>query len=180
LTDSRVTRNLTYRCKACASSSSADHRRHLRAAGALGPARRSSRSKRPQAISAAILRRADRGHCGLFLTSNRNKKSVVSISRRTRGRAVLRPRARLRRRRRQLRPGVLRRLKIDFETLRTINPASSSARVTGFGTAGEYKDYPRSTSSIRRSAEMAITGERGRHGARGHTAADLSGGILQA
>ncbi len=81
LTDSRVPRNMTYRCKACASSSTADHRLHLRAAGALGPARRSSRSKRPQAISAANLRRADRGHSGLFLTSNRNKKSVVTISR---------------------------------------------------------------------------------------------------
>jgi len=41
-----------------------------------------------------------------------------------------------------LRPGVLERLKADFETIRKINPKVVSCSITGFGREGPYRDYP--------------------------------------
>ena len=122
-----------------------------------------------------------RGHSGLFLTFNRNKKSVVIDLKTDAGRELFYDLVRVS----DVvvdnfRPGVLGRLKIDFETLRAINPRLIQCSVTGFGTEGEYKDYPALDIIIQAiSGHMAITGERGRPPARvGIPLADLSGGIF--
>jgi crotonobetainyl-CoA:carnitine CoA-transferase CaiB-like acyl-CoA transferase len=120
------------------------------------------------------------GLSGLFLTFNRNKQSVVINLKSDEGRrlfydlvkisdVVLD----------NFRPGVLERLQIDYETLSRINPRIIQCSVTGFGSAGEYKDYPALDLNIQAiSGHMAITGEPGRPPVRvGIPLADISGGI---
>jgi CoA:oxalate CoA-transferase len=122
-----------------------------------------------------------RGVSGLFLTFNRNKKSVVINLKNDDGREVFYDLVK-----KcdvvvdNFRPGVLERLRIDFQTLKEINPRIIQCSVTGFGTAGEYKDYPALDIIIQAiSGHMAITGERGRPPVRvGIPLADLSGGIF--
>ncbi len=78
------------------------------------------------------------------------------------------------------RPGVLERLQVDYGTLSRINPRIIQCSVTGFGTAGAYKDYPALDLIIQAiSGHMAITGEPGRPPVRvGIPLADMSGGIF--
>ena len=122
-----------------------------------------------------------RGVSGLFLTFNRNKKSVVIDLKTESGRAVFYDLVRVcdvvvd-----NFRSGVLERLKIDYATLSAINPRIIQCSVTGFGTAGEYKDYPALDIIVQAmSGHMAITGEPGRPPVRvGIPLADLSGGIF--
>ena len=122
-----------------------------------------------------------RGVSGLFLTFNRNKKSVVIDLKTESGRAVFYDLVRVcdvvvd-----NFRSGVLERLKIDYATLSAINPRIIQCSVTGFGVAGEYKDYPALDIIVQAmSGHMAITGEPGRPPVRvGIPLADLSGGIF--
>lgn len=122
-----------------------------------------------------------RGASGLFLTFNRNKKSVVIDLKTAAGLKVFYDLARVcdvvid-----NFRPGVLERLKIDHETLTAINPRIITCSVTGFGMAGDYKDYPALDIIVQAmSGHMAITGEPGRPPVRvGIPLGDLSGGIF--
>jgi crotonobetainyl-CoA:carnitine CoA-transferase CaiB-like acyl-CoA transferase len=122
-----------------------------------------------------------RGVSGLFLTFNRNKKSVVVDLKNPAGLAVFHDLVRVcdvvid-----NFRPGVLERLKTDYATLSKINPRIIQCSVTGFGIAGEYKDYPALDIIVQAmSGHMAITGEPGRPPVRvGIPLADLSGGIF--
>ena len=124
-----------------------------------------------------------RGLSGLFLTFNRNKQSVVINLKNAAGRelfydlvkvsdVVLD----------NFRPGVLKRLKIDYPMLSEINPRIIQCSVTGFGGEGEYADYPALDLNIQAiSGHMAITGEPGRPPVRvGIPLADISGGIYSA
>jgi CoA:oxalate CoA-transferase len=122
-----------------------------------------------------------RGLSALFLTLNRNKKSVVVNLKSEDGRAVFYHMIKaadvvLD----NFRPGVLERLQIDYPVLSRINPQIIQCSVTGFGSAGEYKDLPALDIIIQAiSGHMAITGERGRPPVRvGIPLADLSGGIF--
>ena len=122
-----------------------------------------------------------RGQSGLFLTFNRNKKSVVINLKTDTGRKVFYDLVRVS----DVvvdnfRPGVLERLQIDYATLSELNPRIVQCSVTGFGTAGAYKDNPALDIIIQAiSGHMAITGERDRPPARvGIPLADLSGGIF--
>jgi crotonobetainyl-CoA:carnitine CoA-transferase CaiB-like acyl-CoA transferase len=122
-----------------------------------------------------------RGVSGLFLTFNRNKKSVVIDLKNEAGLEVFYDLVRVcdvvid-----NFRPGVLERLRIDYPTLTEINPRLIQCSVTGFGIAGEYKDYPALDIIVQAmSGHMAITGEPGRPPVRvGIPLADLSGGIF--
>jgi crotonobetainyl-CoA:carnitine CoA-transferase CaiB-like acyl-CoA transferase len=121
-----------------------------------------------------------KGLSGLFLTFNRNKKSVVINLKNEAGRRLFYDLVKVS----DVvidnfRPGVLERLKIDYLRLRGINPRIIQCSVTGFGSAGEYKDYPALDIIIQAiSGHMAITGESGRPPVRvGIPLADLSGGI---
>ena len=121
-----------------------------------------------------------RGLSGLFLTLNRNKQSTVINLKSDEGRTVFYALVKLcdvvid-----NFRPGVLARLKIDFETLSKINPRIIQCSVTGFGSEGVYKNYPALDINIQAiSGHMAITGEPGRPPVRvGIPLADMSGGI---
>jgi crotonobetainyl-CoA:carnitine CoA-transferase CaiB-like acyl-CoA transferase len=122
-----------------------------------------------------------RGESGLFLTFNRNKKSVVINLKTEAGRQVFYDLVKVA----DVvidnfRPGVLERLKIDYPTLSEINPRIIQCSVTGFGEAGEYKNFPAVDIIIQAiSGYMAITGEPGRPPVRtGIPIADLSGGIF--
>ncbi len=122
-----------------------------------------------------------RGESGLFLTFNRNKQSIVINLKSEAGRAVFYDLVKIA----DVvidnfRPGVLERLKIDHPTLKAINPKIIQCSVTGFGEAGEYKDFPAVDIIIQAiSGYMAITGEPGRPPVRtGIPIADIAGGIF--
>ena len=122
-----------------------------------------------------------KGVSGLFLTFNRNKKSVVIDLKNEAGLKVFYDLVRVcdvvvd-----NFRSGVLARLKVDYATLSAINPRIVQCSVTGFGASGEYKDYPALDIIVQAmSGHMAITGEPGRPPVRvGIPLADLSGGIF--
>ena len=121
-----------------------------------------------------------KGLSGLFLTFNRNKQSIVINLKNAAGRQLFYDLVKVA----DVvidnfRPGVLERLAIDYPTLSRINPRIIQCSVTGFGSAGEYKDYPALDLNIQAiSGHMAITGEPGRPPVRvGIPLADLSGGI---
>lgn len=121
-----------------------------------------------------------RGLSALFLTFNRNKKSVVINLKTEAGRELFYGLVKVS----DVvvdnfRPGVLERLRVDYATLARINPRIIQCSVTGFGAAGAYKDYPALDLIIQAiSGHMAITGEPGRPPARvGIPLADMSGGI---
>src|ERR1035437_1647305 len=120
------------------------------------------------------------GLSGLFLTFNRNKQSIVINLKNAAGRQLFYDLVKVS----DVvidnfRPGVLERLAIDYPTLSRINSRIIQCSVTGFGGAGEYKDYPALDLNIQAiSGHMAITGEPGRPPVRvGIPLADISGGI---
>jgi crotonobetainyl-CoA:carnitine CoA-transferase CaiB-like acyl-CoA transferase len=122
-----------------------------------------------------------RGASGLFLTFNRNKKSVVINLKTDAGREIFYGLVKVS----DVvvdnfRSGVLERLKADYPALSRVNPKIIQCSVTGFGAEGAYKDYPALDIIIQAiSGHMAITGEPGRPPARvGVPLADLSGGIF--
>jgi crotonobetainyl-CoA:carnitine CoA-transferase CaiB-like acyl-CoA transferase len=122
-----------------------------------------------------------KGISTLFLTFNRNKKSVVINLKTDAGRALFYDLVKVS----DVvidnfRAGVLERLRVDYATLSAINPRIIQCSVTGFGSDGAYKDYPSLDIVIQAiSGHMAITGEPGRPPARvGIPLADLSGGIF--
>jgi len=121
-----------------------------------------------------------RGLSALFLTFNRNKKSIVINLKTEPGRELFYELVKIS----DVvvdnfRPGVLERLGVDYGTLSRINPRIIQCSVTGFGAAGAYKDYPALDLIIQAiSGHMAITGEPGRPPVRvGIPLADMSGGI---
>ena len=121
-----------------------------------------------------------RGASGLFLTLNRNKQSIVIDLKKEAGRQVFYDLVKVA----DVvidnfRPGVLERLAVDYPMLARINPRIIQCSVTGFGSTGEYRDYPALDIIIQAiSGHMAITGEPGRPPVRvGIPLADLSGGI---
>jgi CoA:oxalate CoA-transferase len=122
-----------------------------------------------------------KGLSALFLTLNRNKKSIVLNLKSEDGRKIFYDLVKVS----DVvidnfRPGVLERLKIDYDTLAGVNPRIIQCSVTGFGSEGEYKDYPALDIIIQAiSGHMAITGEPGRPPVRiGIPLADMSGGIF--
>lgn len=122
-----------------------------------------------------------KGVSTLFLTFNRNKKSVVINLKSEAGRALFYDLVKVA----DVvidnfRAGVLERLKVDYSTLSALNPRIIQCSVTGFGVEGAYKDYPALDLIIQAiSGYLAITGEPGRPPARvGIPLADLSGGIF--
>ena len=122
-----------------------------------------------------------KGISTLFLTFNRNKKSIVINLKTAEGRQIFYDLVRLS----DVvvdnfRAGVLERLEIDYPRLSLINPRIIQCSVTGFGSQGAYKDFPALDLVIQAiSGYMAITGEPDRAPARvGIPLADLSGGIF--
>jgi len=122
-----------------------------------------------------------KGVSTLFLTFNRNKKSVVINLKTESGRELFHDLVKVS----DVvidnfRAGVLERLKVDYATLSAINPRIIHCSVTGFGADGAYKDYPALDLVIQAiSGHLSITGEPGRPPARvGIPLGDLCGGIF--
>ena len=122
-----------------------------------------------------------KGVSTLFLTFNRNKKSVVINLKTGAGRGLFHDLVKVS----DVvidnfRAGVLERLGIDYSTLDKLNPRVIHCSVTGFGGEGAYKDYPALDLIIQAiSGYLSITGEPGRPPARvGIPLGDLSGGIF--
>ena len=122
-----------------------------------------------------------KGISTLFLTFNRNKRSVVINLKTEAGRGLFYDLVKVS----DVvidnfRAGVLKRLKVDYATLSAINPRLIQCSVTGFGSEGAYKDYPALDIIIQAiSGYLAITGEAGRPPARvGIPLGDLCGGIF--
>ena len=122
-----------------------------------------------------------KGVSTLFLTFNRNKKSVVINLKTGAGRTLFYDLVKVS----DVvidnfRAGVLQRLKVDYASLCEVNPRIIQCSVTGFGLEGAYKDYPALDLIIQAiSGHLAITGEPGRPPARvGIPLADLCGGIF--
>ena len=122
-----------------------------------------------------------KGVSTLFLTFNRNKKSIVINLKTAEGRALFYDLVKIS----DVvidnfRAGVLERLQVDYPTLSAINPRIIQCSVTGFGGDGAYKDFPALDLVIQAiSGYLSITGEPGRPPARvGVPLADLSGGIF--
>lgn len=122
-----------------------------------------------------------KGVSTLFLTFNRNKKSVVINLKTDAGRELFYDLVKVS----DVvidnfRAAVLERLKVDYATLSAINPRIIQCSVTGFGAEGAYKDYPALDLIIQAiSGYLSITGEPGRPPARvGIPLGDLCGGIF--
>ena len=122
-----------------------------------------------------------KGVSTLFLTFNRNKKSVVINLKTESGRGLFYDLVKVS----DVvidnfRAAVLERLKVDYATLSVINPRIIQCSVTGFGADGAYKDYPALDLIIQAiSGYLSITGEPGRPPARvGIPLGDLCGGIF--
>jgi crotonobetainyl-CoA:carnitine CoA-transferase CaiB-like acyl-CoA transferase len=78
------------------------------------------------------------------------------------------------------RPGVLNRLKIDYESLKPHNPKIISCSISTYGHTGPYRDRPGYDLIIQAmSGGMSLTGEPGGHPVRaGIPIGDLMGGLL--
>jgi CoA:oxalate CoA-transferase len=77
------------------------------------------------------------------------------------------------------RPGILEKLRIDYETLKKINPRIICCSVTGYGQTGPFKDSPAFDLIIQaRGGIMSYTGEPGQMPVRmGAPMGDLAGGL---
>ncbi len=80
------------------------------------------------------------------------------------------------------RPGILEKLRIDYDSLKKINPRIISCSVSGYGQTGPSKDQPAFDLIIQaRGGIMSYTGEPGRMPVRmGAPMGDLTGGLYAA
>jgi crotonobetainyl-CoA:carnitine CoA-transferase CaiB-like acyl-CoA transferase len=118
-----------------------------------------------------------------FLTLCRNKKSITLDLQAEKGRAVFYDLAKISDVvYDNFRPGVLNRLKIDYETLKDINSRIISCSCTGFGLTGPGRDRPAFDLVVQAmGGGVSITGERGRPPVRsGIPIGDMGGGIFSA
>lgn len=101
------------------------------------------------------------GESTIFLGANRNKRSVGLNLRSEKGKALFYELVRVS----DVvvdnfRPGVIKRLAIDYGTLRRINPTIISCSLSGFGNTGPYRDRPAYDIVVQAmSGGMSLTGE---------------------
>ncbi|MEM2338260.1 MAG: CaiB/BaiF CoA-transferase family protein [Candidatus Bathyarchaeia archaeon] len=84
-----------------------------------------------------------RGESAYFLCLNRNKKSITLNLKSEKGKAIIYKLVKecdvlLE----NFKPGVTKRLGVDYETISKINPRIIYCSITGFGQTGPYQDYP--------------------------------------
>lgn len=114
-----------------------------------------------------------------FMAYNRNKKSVVIDLKTPEGKALFYDLVR------EVdvvwdnfRPGITKKLKIDYDSLKEINPRIICASITGFGLDNPYGDRPSYDLCVQaESGVLAMTGERDRPASKlGVPMGDLGGG----
>lgn len=118
-----------------------------------------------------------------FLTLCRNKKSIALDLQAEKGRAVFYDLVKISDVvYDNFRPGVLDRLKINYDTLKNINPGIISCSCTGFGLTGPGRDRPAFDLVVQAmGGGVSITGERSRPPVRsGIPIGDMGGGVFSA
>ena len=123
------------------------------------------------------------GESAYFIAMNRNKKSITLNLRTDEGRDIFYALAK----KSDVvidnfRPGVLKRLGADYESLKAVNPRIISCSITGYGQTGALNDGPASDLTIQaRGGIMSYTGEPGRMPVKmGAPIGGLAGGIFAA
>jgi len=118
-----------------------------------------------------------------FIAMNRNKKSMTVDLKSEKGREIfyaLTKKADVVVD--NFRPGTVKKLGIDFDTLKNINPRIICCSISGYGQTGPFKDRPAFDLVIQaRGGIMSYTGEPGRMPVRmGAPMGDLGGGVFAA
>jgi crotonobetainyl-CoA:carnitine CoA-transferase CaiB-like acyl-CoA transferase len=123
------------------------------------------------------------GESAYFIAMNRNKKSLALDLKNAKGREIFYDLAK----KADIvvdnfRPGTVKKLGIDFDTLKNINPRIICCSISGYGQTGPFKDRPAFDLVIQaRGGIMSYTGEPGRMPVRmGAPMGDLSGGLFAA
>ncbi len=123
------------------------------------------------------------GQSGYFISMNRSKKSMTLNLKNEAGLQIFYDLVR----RSDVvydnfRPGILERLRIDYDTLKTINPRIISCSVSGYGHTGPLKDRPAFDLVVQAMGGiMSYTGPVGGEPVRmGAPMGDLAGGIFAA
>lgn len=121
------------------------------------------------------------GESAYFIAFNRNKKSVIlnlvsDYGKKTFYELVKKSDIVLD----NYRPGVLEKLKIDYDTLSKVNPQIICCSITGYGSTGPFKGRPAFDIAVQaRGGIMSFTGEPGRQPVRmGVPMGDISGGLF--
>ncbi len=123
------------------------------------------------------------GHSAYFISVNRNKKSIILNLKDEYERDIFYDLVK------KVdivwdnfKPGTSERLKIDYETLKAINPRIICSSISAFGYNGPYREQPAFDLSIQAmSGAMSITGEEGRVPVRmGIPMGDIAGGTIAA
>ena len=124
-----------------------------------------------------------KGESAYFLCLNRNKKSITLNLKNEKGREILYKLVQkcdvfLE----NFKPGVTKRLGVDYETICKINPRIIYCSITGFGQSGPYRDYPAYDIVIQgMGGLMGITGEPDRPPVRiGVAITDIGAGMYAA
>jgi crotonobetainyl-CoA:carnitine CoA-transferase CaiB-like acyl-CoA transferase len=123
------------------------------------------------------------GESVYFISFNRNKKSVVLDLTTAKGKEAF---LGLVRKSDVVvdnyRPGVVRKLGIDYEALKAVNPRIICCSITGYGSTGPFKDRPAFDICVQaRGGILSFTGEPGRPPVRmGVPMGDLAGGMFAA
>jgi len=123
------------------------------------------------------------GESAYFIAMNRNKKSMTLDLKSERGREIFYELAK-----KSdavvdnFRPGVVKKLGVDYEALEKINPRIICCSISGYGQTGPFKDRPAFDLVIQaRGGIMSYTGEPGQMPVRmGAPMGDLAGGLFAA
>jgi CoA:oxalate CoA-transferase len=123
------------------------------------------------------------GESAYFIAMNRNKKSMTLDLKSERGREIFYELAK----KSDVvvdnfRPGVVKKLGVDFDSLKHINPRIICCSISGYGQTGPFKDRPAFDLVIQaRGGIMSYTGEPGQMPVRmGAPMGDLAGGLFSA
>jgi CoA:oxalate CoA-transferase len=121
------------------------------------------------------------GQSAYFIAMNRNKKSMTLDLKSDAGKRIFYDLARksdvvIE----NFRPGVVKKLGIDFDTLKQMNPRIICCSISGYGQTGPFRDRPAFDLVIQaRGGIMSYTGEPGQMPVRmGAPMGDLSGGLF--
>ena len=121
------------------------------------------------------------GQSAYFIAMNRNKKSMTLDLKSEAGKRIFYDLAR----KSDVvidnfRPGVVKKLGVDFDTLKTMNPRIICCSISGYGQTGPFRDRPAFDLVIQaRGGIMSYTGEPGQMPVRmGAPMGDLSGGLF--